>query len=149
MSGNRNTDERSLALDELFVRASMSVRTAQALRTFPVVAISLIAVEYSLHDRVNSLQLHAWELAMAVATALRAILCSHIKKTLPTASRDKLRQFEIYLWVSATLNALAVGSSFWLVAANGDLTVRLVMTLISCFYAIGALVNASSHFAAG
>ena len=58
----------------------------------------------------------------------------------------ELRRYEACLWLSGIVNAIVMGSAFWLVAANGDLTVRLVMTLLSCFYAIGALVNASSHF---
>jgi signal transduction histidine kinase/CheY-like chemotaxis protein len=87
-----------------------------------------------------------WEATMATATLGRAILCQCIKGRIDRASPALLDRYEAYLWISATVNAIVIGSSFWLVAANGDLTVKLVMTLISCFYAIGALVNASSHF---
>jgi signal transduction histidine kinase/CheY-like chemotaxis protein len=83
---------------------------------------------------------------MGGATAIRALLSSTIRQRIDAASPATLRRYEGYLWASAVLNAMIIGSSFWLVAASGDLTVRLVMTLISCFYAIGALVNASSHF---
>ncbi|MFL6600541.1 MAG: hybrid sensor histidine kinase/response regulator [Steroidobacteraceae bacterium] len=145
-SSIRATQSRQQALNELFIRASMRIRATQALRTLPVLVVSLIAIEFALHGRVASLQLHAWELAMAAVAFARALLCGMIRGSIETASLAKLRQYEIYLWVSATANAIVIGSSFWLVAANGDLTVRLVLTLISCFYAIGALINASSHF---
>jgi two-component system, sensor histidine kinase len=131
----------------LFAQASIRIRCTQARRTLPVVALSLIALEFALRGRVASVPLHLWQICMMGATLGRAVLCTVMRKHIDSASLVQLNRFEQYLWISATLNAIVMGSAFWLVAANGDLTVRLIMTLISCFYAIGALVNASSHFA--
>jgi signal transduction histidine kinase len=133
-------------VDDLVIRESMHVRAVQGLRTFPIVLITLVALDFALRGRVAPFPFHIWELAMTAATLARAILCQRLSSSLKTDEVAELKRYEPYLFASAILNALVIGSAFWLVASTGDLTVRLVMTLISCFYAIGALVNASSHF---
>lgn len=137
------TDARA---DYLFARASMRIRSTQALRTLPVLVISLIAVQFALKGHVPGPPLHLWESMMAGVWLGRAALCHLIRGRIDDAPPVLLDRYELYLWISAIINAFVIGAAFWLVAANGDLTVRSVMTLVSCFYAIGALVNASSHF---
>jgi signal transduction histidine kinase/CheY-like chemotaxis protein len=134
-------------LDDVYTRESMRIRAAQSLRTLPVVALSLVGVYFALRGRVELSSLGAWSALMAVAALLRALACQAIRRRVDVATPAQLRGFERVLWATAIFNTFAVGSSFWLIAANGDVTVRVVMTLLSCFYAIGALVNASSHFA--
>jgi two-component system, sensor histidine kinase len=134
------------SLEEAIVRASLRIRAIQSLRTAAIVAITLIAVDIALEGRVSQLSLHAWVGLMAATTASRAAVCRMIAPRIDTAPIPQLRRFEALMWATVLLNTAAIGLSFWLVAGTGDLTVRLVITLMSCFYAIGALVNASSHF---
>jgi signal transduction histidine kinase len=144
VAGYRLSAERSL--EEITALASMRVRVAQAARTAPVVLISTGALFFALHGRVDPIRFDIWAGFIVVATIIRTILCQVLNSRLETATGSDLRYYESYLFASAVLNAIAIGSSFWLVARTGDLTVQLVITLISCFYGIGTLVNASSHF---
>ena len=134
------------SLEDAVVRASLQIRAVQSLRTAAFVAITLIAVDIALEGRVSLTRLHLWVGLMAATTAARAAVCRIIAPQLETAPLGRLRYFETLMWATLLLNTATIGLSFWMVAGTGDLTVRLVLTLMSCFYAIGALVNASSHF---
>jgi len=134
------------SLEDAVVRASLRIRAVQSLRTAAFVAITLVAVDIALEGRVSLTRLHLWVGLMAATTAARAAVCRIIAPQLETAPLAKLRYFETLMWATLLLNTATIGLSFWMVAGTGDLTVRLVLTLMSCFYAIGALVNASSHF---
>jgi two-component system, sensor histidine kinase len=138
------SSERSL--QEITTLASLRVRIAQASRTGPVVLIATAALFFALRGSVDPLKFGIWSGLMVGSTVIRTILCQLLRSRLQGASAADLQRYEGYLFASAVLNAIAMGSSFWLVANTGDLTVRLVITLISCFYGIGTLVNASSHF---
>lgn len=122
------------------------MRSAQSARNPPLVIISIIAVEFTFRGHVTAAPLHVWAFLMSAVTIARAILCHFLDPRIPTASQRTLHRYERYLFTSAVVNAIIIGSSYWLVAANGDLNIKLVMTLLSCFYGIGTLVNAASHF---
>jgi two-component system, sensor histidine kinase len=134
------------SLEDAIVRASLRIRAVQSLRTALFVAIALVVVDIALEGRVSLTRLHLWVGLMAATTAARAAVCRIIAPQLETAPMAKLRRFETLMWTTVLLNTATIGLSFWMVAGTGDLTVRLVLTLMSCFYAVGALVNASSHF---
>jgi signal transduction histidine kinase/CheY-like chemotaxis protein len=133
------------SLEDIITRASMRMRTAQAAKTAPVVLISIVALLISLQGRVSLTHVYWWAALMSGATLARTALCHTLRSRIDTASGGDLVRYERYLFSSAVANAIAIGASFYLVARTGDLTVRLVVTLISCFYGIGTLVNASSH----
>ncbi len=139
----RSDKERSL--QDITVRASMRVRTAQAAKTAPLVVLSAIALVVVVHGRVNTAQLYGWAAFISTSMILRTVLCQALRRRIDTCSAEELVRYERYLFASAVLNAAAAGSAFYLVARTGDLNVRLVVTLLSCFYGIGTLVNASSH----
>lgn len=139
---------RDESLEESFVRASMRVRTAQSMRTLPFVAATLIVLAFALHDRVHNMALYTWFTLMAATTLLRAWTCMRIAKRIDLASLAQIRTDERWLWVTLIANTLVIGSSFWWVASTTpEPTVKFVITLTACFYAIGSMVNASSHFA--
>jgi two-component system, sensor histidine kinase len=137
--------DKRRSLEDITTRASMRVRTAQATVTAPIVALAAAAVVITMRGRVDAVQMYVWAGLISTAMIGRTILCHALSRRIDTASTTDLVRYERYLFISAVLNALAAGSAFYLVARNGDLTVRLVITLLCCFYGIGTLVNASSH----
>ena len=133
-------------LEDSIKRASLRIRTAQSARALPVVALTLIALEFALRGRVDQTLLHVWAALVAVSTLTRSLVCHGVGKRVEPATVAQLDRFELWLWGSLVFNTAALGSGFWLVASTGDLTAKFVMTLVSCFYAVGSMVNASSHF---
>ena len=140
-----STGDRSRSLEDIITRASMRVRISQSPRTTPVVLLTVAALLIVMRGRVNATQFYIWAVLMSVTSVARVILCGMLRPRIDTASNAELVRFERYLFSSAVANAIAAGSSFYLVARYGDLTVRLVITLLSSLYGIGALVIASSH----
>jgi signal transduction histidine kinase len=136
--------ERSL--EDITTLESMRMRIEQTTLTALVIFFAAFAVSYSMRGRVNPVGFNIWVGLMVVATAGRAALCKVLQGRIERATSYNLKRYERYLFASAILNAIAIGSSYWLVARTGDLTVQIVITLISCFYGIGTLVNAASHF---
>jgi len=133
--------------DVVHQRESMRLRAGQSLMTLPVVAASCAGVYFAMRGRMDTAPLLTWTVLMSFAALLRAIVCLRIAPGISDANAQQLARYERWLWLTMALNSFAIGSSFWLIAAHGDLTMQVVITLLSCFYAIGALVNASSHFA--
>jgi signal transduction histidine kinase/CheY-like chemotaxis protein len=136
--------ERSL--EDITTLESMRMRIEQTTLTALVIFFSAFAMSVSMRGRVDPVGFNIWMGFMVGATAGRAVLCKVLQRRIETATSYNLRRYERYLFASAIVNAIAIGSSYWLVARTGDLTVQMVITFISCFYGIGTLVNASSHF---
>ena len=133
-------------LDEVAALESMRMRVQQTTVTALLVLISTIVLYLVFRGRVNPIGFNIWAGLMLSGTAVRAILCQVLRRRIDTATGYNLKRYEYYLFASAILNAVAIGCSYWLVARTGDLTVQMVITLMSCFFGIGTLVNASSHF---
>ena len=136
--------ERSF--EDIATLESMRMRVEQTTVTALLVSISTLVVYFVLRGRVDPTGFNIWAGLILSGTAARAILCQVLRRRIDTASVSDLKRYEYYLFASAVLNAVAIGCSYWLVARTGDLTVQMVITLISCFYGIGTLVNASSQF---
>lgn len=136
--------ERSL--EDIAVLESMRMRVEQTTLTTLLVLISTLIVYFVLRGRVNPVGFNIWAVLMLSGTAFRAVLCQVLRRRIDKAAGSSLKRYEYYLFASAVFNAIAIGCSYWLVARTGDLSVQMVITLISCFYGIGTLVNASSHF---
>ena len=79
-------------------------------------------------------------------TILRGLYYFSLIRKIPIAPLADLYRYERYGFVTSILNGTAMGLSFWLVAAHGDLTAQLVLTLINCFFAIATIANASRQF---
>src|ERR1700744_2926050 len=125
------------SLEVITTRASMRIRTAQAGKTAPVVLISVVALLVAMQGKVNGTSLYWWCGLMSASTLARTVLCYVLRSRVETAGSADLIRYERYLFTSAVANAIVIGASFYLIARTGDLTVRLVVTLLSCFYGIG------------
>lgn len=68
-----------------------------------------------------------------------------LRRHVGAASRAYLQRREFWEVVSATLGSWAMGSSFWLIALEGDLYAKLVVTLLSMIYMMGGFVQASAN----
>ena len=137
--------DRQRSLEDIIMRASMRVRIAQSSKTAPVVVLTVAALVFVLRSRVDAAQLYWWACFILASTIARTILCQWLRDRIDSCSSADLIRYEHYLFVSAITNAFAAGSVFYLVGRNGDLSVRLVVTLMSALWGIGTLVNASSH----
>jgi signal transduction histidine kinase len=142
--GDGPRTERSL--EDIATLESMRMRVEQTTLTTLVIFFSAFAVSLTMRGRVDPVGFNIWVCFVVGATAGRAVLCRILQGRISIATSADLRRYQRYLFVSAVLSAFAIGSSYWLVARTGDLTVQIVITLISCFFGIGTLVNASSHF---
>jgi signal transduction histidine kinase len=140
------------SLTDVIMRTSLLVRTAQSKQTVPVVAASLLVVGFALHQRVEAVGLYTWTALLAATTLARMLICQMIAARVASAPIAQLQRYERWMWLSLIANTFVTGLVFWMVTSTADATsadattVEVVITLLSCFYAIGSLVNASSHF---
>jgi two-component system, sensor histidine kinase len=139
------TTDAERSLENIITRASMRMRIAQASRTAPAVVVAVAFLVVALRGRVDNAQLYLWAAFISVAMIARTIMCLLLRARIESCPTADLPRYERYLFASAVVNAIAAGSAFYLVARNGDFTVRLMITLLTSLYGIGTLVNASSH----
>ena len=87
-----------------------------------------------------------WAYLLSGTTILRGLYYFSLIRRSRSRPLADLHRYERYGFVTSILNGTAMGLSFWLVAAHGDLTAQLVLTLINCFFAIATIANASRQF---
>ena len=139
-SGNRHR-----SLEDITARASMLVRVVPAAKTAPTIMIVVAVVVAVLRGRVDNVQLYLWAGFVWAGMIARIVLTKALRSRIESCSRSDLVRYERYLFASAVVNAIAVGSAFYLVARTGDFAVRLLITLLTSLFAIGTLVSSSSH----
>jgi two-component system, sensor histidine kinase len=145
ISDGRGDKERSL--EDIVTRAAMRARISQLPRSTFIILAAAAAVLVVLRTRVNAAQLYWWTGFVSVSAIARWVLCRVLRERIDDASSAGLARYQRYLFAGSVLNAVAVGSAFYLVARQGDATVQVVITLLCCFYTIGAFAILSSHFA--
>ncbi|RYG63582.1 hypothetical protein EON77_20775, partial [bacterium] len=118
--------DESPPFDIVHQRESMQLRAGQSLMTLPVVAASCAGVYFAMRGRMDAAPLLTWTVLMSFTALLRAIVCLRIAPGIGHATAPQLRRYERGLWVTMSLNSFAIGSSFWLVAAHGDLSMQVV-----------------------
>lgn len=128
------------------MRGLLRVRVSQMALTVPLVIVSLIAIDFALQGRVDASRMRLWAYLLSGTTILRGLYYFSRIPKIATATLAELERYERYGFVTSILNGTAMGLSFWLVAAHGDLTAQLVITLINCFFAIATIANASRQF---
>jgi two-component system, sensor histidine kinase len=133
-------------LEAVMTRGLLRVRVSQMALTVPLVIVSLIAIDFAFQGRVDEEYLRLWAYILSGTTLLRGVYYFSLIPLIPKASLVELERYERLGFVTSILNGAAMGSSFWLVAAHGDLTAQLVITLINCFFAIATIANASRQF---
>lgn len=133
-------------LETAMTRGLLRVRVSQMALTVPLVIISLVAIDFAFQGRVDEGRMRLWAYLLSGTTILRGLYYFSLIPQIRTATLAALERYERLGFVTSILNGTAMGSSFWLVAAHGDVTAQLVMTLINCFFAIATIANASRQF---
>jgi hypothetical protein len=126
-------------------RESMSIRCRQSIQSLPSMAVVLTITGALLWGTVDSARLLGWVGACFAMTALRAGVCALILPRLASVSREQLTGYERWLASTTIANTLAMGSGVWWVAAIGSIEVQYFVTLTTCLYSVGSLVNASTN----
>ena len=147
-NGSPAVTRRATAVDiEVEIsRESLRVRCGQALRVFPYLTGVLITVGFLLWHEVPAERLAGWLCLTFLALCGRVFQSRVVSRKLDEATPRDLDRFEReFLWGTVPLN-LAMGSGIWWVGtADPDPEILFFVTLALCFYAIGALINLSSH----
>lgn len=133
-------------LEAVMTRGLLRVRVSQMALTVPLVIVSLIAIDFAFQGRVDESRMRLWAYILSSTTILRGLYYFALIPKIRTAPLADLHRYERYGFVTSILNGAAMGLSFSLVAAHGDLTAQLVLTLINCFFAIATIANASRQF---
>lgn len=136
---------RAVDADVEISRASLRVRCEQAFRSFPSLTVVLLVVGLLLWTEAPAVRLAGWLVLTFAALCLRAAVCREVIRGLDTAGPAELAASESKMfWTTIPLN-LAMGSGIWWVATVSTQEIQFFVTLAICFYAIGALINLSSH----
>src|SRR6516164_3929064 len=143
--GITGSSDNERSLEDIIARASMGFRTSQLPKTPFILLPAVVGLVVVTHGRVNPAQLYWWAGFVTASIIARTVLCRALSKRVDSASNVDLDRYERYLFASAVLVATAIGSMFYLVGRNGDLTVRMVITLLSSLYGIAYVIVASSH----
>lgn len=122
-------------------RATQAIRSAQSTKALPVVVVCVGLLVLDLWSIVPKTRLLIFACLLVSTAVIRAVVCQRIEKRVDVASAGDLDRQELRLFWTALLNSGAMGAGFWLVAGSEEAT--LDITLASCLYAIGAMVNAS------
>ena len=127
-------------------RGLLRVRISQMALTVPLIIVSLIAIDFAFQGRVDEDRMRLWTYILSGTAILRGLYYFSLAPKIANATLEQLARYEQFGFVTSILNGTAMGLSFWLVAAHGDLTAQLVITLINCFFAIATIANASRQF---
>lgn len=136
------TSDRELEVS----RESLRQRCEASVQALPSMSLALVAIGAMLDGAVPRRYLVAWLGLMFCSTLLRMVVCSRFLKALPSIDNAGFDRMQQVLHATLILNTTIAGASIWLPGVEQAAEVRLLVTLLACFYAIGSLVNASSHF---
>src|SRR5215831_784239 len=128
--------------DRAAMSASLRFRTMLSSKAALANVIALTAVVFVLRNRVALTPLIIWSLMMVEATLWRGLLAVSIDKNSADASAGSAR-LEAWLLISTMIGSCTMGSAFWLVALQGDLYVKFIVTLVSMIYLLAGFVYAT------
>lgn len=124
------------------LRATQRVRVTQSAKALPLVLGTMVLLVIDLWNVLQPITpLFVWIGLLLSTTVLRSVVCRHIASHLETADAALLDKFERQLFVIGFANSLFMGSAFWIVAGPEKATFDV--TMASCLYAVGAMINAS------
>ena len=109
-------------------RGLLRVRVSQMALTVPLIIVSLVAIDFAFQGRVDEGRMRLWAYILSGTAILRGLYYFSLIPKIANAKLDQLIRYEQLGFVTSILNGTAMGLSFWLVAANGDLTAQLVIT---------------------
>jgi signal transduction histidine kinase/CheY-like chemotaxis protein len=121
-------------------RALLRILATQSANANPIVAIAAIVLIGTMYGRVDTTGLLIWSgLAVAVGVS-RLFISTHVRRNLAHAGDEQLPGvLRLMVWGTAC-NAVVMGSAFWLIAANGDMYVRMIVTLVSVVHMTAVLL---------
>src|SRR5690606_33503000 len=121
-------------------RALLRILAAQSENANPVVAIAALVLIFTLYGRVETRGLLIWA-ALAITIGLsRHLVSRRIRARLDAAPEARVRRdLALMIWGTAC-NSTVMGTAFWLIAANGDMYVRMIVTLISLVHMAAVLL---------
>lgn len=160
MSGTKDTFTPGMALtianeeshDERLSRAILVMTATQSRRTLPIILGAAVVIGAALWNEQPNDRLVAWLLMISLSSFLTVIFFTDSTETINAADKTKLKRLRSKKFINVALNTLIVGSGFWWIGLVGSEHTIIAITLISCLYQTGAMVNASfdySSFAVG
>jgi signal transduction histidine kinase len=121
-------------------RALLRILSAQAENSNPLVAVAALVMIFTMYGRVDTLGLLVWSTVTFIAGVTRHVMSRRIRARIDAAPEERLeRDFRVTVWSSAC-NSLVMGSAFWLIAAGGDMYVRMIVTLVSLVHMAAAML---------
>jgi signal transduction histidine kinase len=121
-------------------RALLRILATQSENSNPLVAVAALVMIFTMYGRVATPGLLTWSSLAFSMGVTRHLMSRRIRERLETAPEARLvRDFKVTVWASAC-NSLVMGSAFWLIAAGGDMYVRMIVTLVSLVHMAAALL---------
>ena len=124
---------------------SQRLRVAQSRTAFLIVSIGGTIYVFGLWDEVSHFNLLAWVGICVAITAIRDRVCKWVNSTLGDITVAGIYRNELWLYFTSLANTTAVGAGYWLVAYGSSERTILIVTLLSCLYAVGTTVNSAMH----
>lgn len=122
------------------VRALLRILATQSANANPIVALAAIVLVATMYQRVDTAGLLTWAALAILVGVARRVISTHVGRNLSQADDGQLpRVLQIMVWGTAC-NSVVMGSAFWLIAANGDMYVRMIVTLISMVHMTAVLL---------
>ncbi len=121
-------------------RALLRILASQSANANPMVALAALVLIFTLYGRVDTGGLLIWA-GLAITMGLsRHLVSRRIRARLDAAAGPRVRRdLSMMIWGSA-LNSTVMGTAFWLIAASGDMYVRMIVTLVSLVHMAAVLL---------
>jgi signal transduction histidine kinase len=122
------------------VRALLRILSAQSENANPLVAIAAVVMVFTMFSRVEPRGLLIWSALAVVMGVSRHLIARRIRRSIDQ-SDDRQAHLNLRLTVwGAAFNSTVMGSAFWLIAASGDMYVRMIVTLVSMVHMTAVLL---------
>lgn len=131
--------------EAVVIRESLRIRCTQAAHALIPMSGALVVVGILLWAYCPPQRLLGWLGSCFVTTALTALDCRGMLRKIDQASEQQLAQFNRRFLLTTLLNTLAMGASIWWVGPVSPPPIGFFVTLCVCIYAIGHVINSSSH----
>jgi signal transduction histidine kinase len=121
-------------------RALLRIVATQSENSNPLVAIAALALIFTMYGRVETWGLLTWAGMAVIVGVTRHLMSRRIRLQLDDASeQDVERALKLTIRASA-INSVMMGTAFWLIAASGDMYVRMIVTLVSLVHMAAVLL---------
>jgi signal transduction histidine kinase/ActR/RegA family two-component response regulator len=121
-------------------RALLRIVAAQSENANPIVAVAAVVLIYTMYNRAEHLGLWIWAVSAFAVAVWRHVVSRRIREHSTDADTHVLRRYEWMMLAGTACSSVIMGSAFWLIAANGDLYARMIVTLISWVHMIAVLL---------